>query len=545
MVKRLMAGRLMATAVTAGLVFGIQTSVSAAEKVVLKFGPFQQIVNVSDIDRYAATGEAPGSLRLFKPFLSDGLRRSLTARLNVDPSLGQQFATDMLKSPSGQKLLAILQPALPGLTPDLIQAGVGLAITQFNGLDAVGVLKAIPQDTITVDVSQAIGIASKVNWSYWRTQAMSTVLQDGLKVEAEPVALAFDPSMNGQFAVSKESMTRQDTKRDREITFDIYSPNTDVTGTPLVVVTPGYEADRRFLAYIANHLASHGFTVVAMQHPSVATAQGKINLDQLIPPTEFIDRPRDVSFVLDELTELGKTARWENKFNTNQVAMIGHSLGGYTALALAGAEMRLDQLREFCSQSNVLERVPADWLQCNATKLPNQRTYRLHDQRVAQVMALNPAIGKIFGDAGLSKVQTSSLIFSSSEDALAPALSQQFQPFTQLPDRPKYLFTAIGPTHLSISDPDNFSGALAESTLVQEKRGPEMDVLRKAMRGISLAFVSQLTPNAKKYAPVLTPGYVQSQSSEQVVLRFNQELPQNVTQLFQLTAQLQAKSRES
>jgi predicted dienelactone hydrolase len=518
----------------------------AAEQLVLKFGPFEQTVKVADLDRYAQTGKVSKDLTLFKPFLTDNIRKSLTARLNVDPKLAEQFAGDMLKSPSGKKLLETVQPALPGLTPELIQGGISLAIKQFNGLDTMGVLKAIPQDTITVDVSQAIGIASKVNWGYWRTQAMSTVLQDQLKVEAPDVKLDFDPAAPGKYPVQVTELSRQDSKRKRDIPFDIYRPETNVTGNvsgaPLVVLAPGYEADRRFLKYLGQHLASHGITVVALQHPSVASTQGKITLDKLMPAEEFLDRPKDVSFLLDELTQLNQTPDWKDAFNTRQVSVIGHSLGGYTALALGGGELRLNELRQFCTDSNVLERVPADWLQCNATRLPNKRTVRLRDDRVVQVTALNPAIGQIFGKQGLSKVSVPTLIFSSSEDALAPSLSQQFQPFTQLPEKSRYLMTAIGPTHLSVSDPANLTGTIAATTLVQEKRGPEMEPLRQAMRSVSLAFVNQLTGNADRYAPILTPGYIQARSQPQITLRFNQTLPVSVTQLFQITANLQSQS---
>jgi predicted dienelactone hydrolase len=304
-----------------------------------------------------------------------------------------------------------------------------------------------------------------------------------------------------------------------------------------VMIAPGYEADKGFLTYLAKHLASHGFTVVSIEHPSV-TKQGKINLDRLIPATEFVDRPKDVSFVLDELAKLSQSPELSGKFNTDRVMIIGHSLGGYTALALAGGELRLAELRKFCDQGNVLERVPADWLQCNATKLTNPNTLNLRDRRIQQAMALNPAIGQIFGKAGLSQVETPTMMLSSSEDSLAPALSQQFQPFTQL-SKQKYLLTAIGATHLSVSDPDNFSGALASSTLVREKRGPAMAPLRQVLLGVTLAFAEQMTPEAKQYAPFLTAGYVQSLSSSDVALRFNQELPTNITKLFQVTAMVQ------
>jgi predicted dienelactone hydrolase len=515
------------------------THAQAAEQLTLKFGPFEQTVQVKDLEAYAKTGNVPKSLQLFKPFLNDNVRRGLTARLNLEPSLGQKFAEDILKSPSGQKLLETIKPAVPGLTTELLQTGISLAIRQFNGLDAIGVVKAIPQDKMTVDVSQAISIASKVNWTYWRTQAMSTILQDSLKVNAGAFSAPFDVNAAGEFEVEQSVMMRTDSKRKRTLNFDTYLPKGKVSNKPLVMIAPGYEADKGFLAYIAKHLASHGFTVVSVEHPSV-TSEGKINLDRLIPASEFVDRPKDVSFVLDELAKLNESSELQGKFNSDRVMIIGHSLGGYTALALAGGELRLDELRQFCESSNVLERVPADWLQCNATKLPNAKTVRVQDKRIQQAIALNPAIGKIFGKAGLSKVDTPTVVLSSSEDSLAPALSQQFQPFMQL-SKQKYLLTAIGSTHLSVSDPSNFSGALATSTLVKEKRGAEVEPLRKAVMGVTLAFAQQMTPEAKKYELFLSPAYVQSLSSSEIALRFNQELPENVTKLFQLTAMSQRR----
>jgi predicted dienelactone hydrolase len=515
------------------------THAQAAEQLTLKFGPFEQTVQVKDLEAYAKTGNVPKSLQLFKPLLNDSVRRGLTARLNLEPSLGQKFAEDMLKSPSGQKLLETIKPAVPGMTTELLQTGISLAIRQFNGLDAIGVVKAIPQDKMTVDVSQAISIASKVNWTYWRTQAMSTILQDSLKVDAGTFNAPFDVNAAGEFEVEQSVMMRTDSKRKRTLNFDAYVPQGNATNKPLVMIAPGYEADKGFLAYIAKHLASYGFTVVSLEHPSV-TSEGKINLDRLIPASEFVDRPKDVSFVLDELAKLNESSELQGKFNTDRVMIIGHSLGGYTALALAGGELRLDELRQFCESSNVLERVPADWLQCNATKLPNAKTVRVQDKRIQQAIALNPAIGKIFGKAGLSKVDTPTVVLSSSEDSLAPALSQQFQPFTQL-SKQKYLLTAIGSTHLSVSDPSNFSGALATSTLVKEKRGAAVEPLRKAVMGVTLAFAQQMTPEAKKYEPFLSPAYVQSLSSSEIALRFNQELPENVTKLFQLTAMSQRR----
>lgn len=132
-------------------------------------------------------------------------------------------------------------------------------------------------------------------------------------------------------------------------------------------------------------------------------------------------------------------------------------------------------------------------------------------------------IGELFGKAGLTQVATPTLILAGTADTLTPALSQQLRPFTQLPT-PKYLITAIGGTHLSVGDP-NLNQLLAQSDLVRERQGMAVEPLRQLVRGVSLAFIQQLTPNAKAYAPFLTPSYAQSLSTPDLPLRLSTNLP--------------------
>ncbi|NJR49407.1 MAG: alpha/beta hydrolase [Leptolyngbyaceae cyanobacterium CSU_1_3] len=506
----------------------------AAEKLNLRLGPFEQSIRVADLEKFAQTGEVPSALQLYSPFLTPEFRKVLTSRLQLDPNLGSQVVEEILKSASGKRLLKTLQQASPGLTIEQLQAGFWLAARQANGLDALSVLKAIPQETVTVDVTQAIGVASQVNFSYWKSQAISSQLERSLTQQTEFRA-TFDPAAPGLQTVDKQTLTLRDQARNRTLPVDIYSSQNPQS--PLVVITPGFEANRSFLGYLARHLASHGLTVAAIEHPSLARQGNAVSfkLDQLVPATEFVDRPKDISFVLDQLTQINQeSGPLAGKFNTQKVAVVGHSLGGYGALALAGAKLNLDELRNFCQTSNLLQRVPADWLQCAASALPD-RQLSLRDKRVVQAIALNPAIGQIFGKSGLTQVATPTLILTSTEDTLAPTFSQQLQPFTQLP-KPKYLLTAIGTTHLSVSDPANFSGAIGEGTLVKERRGEEVAPLRQLLQGVSLAFIKQQTSEAKTYETFLTSGYAQSMSTPGLPLRLNTELPANLSRWLKLAA---------
>jgi hypothetical protein len=100
----------------------------------------------------------------------------------------------------------------------------------------------------------------------------------------------------------------------------------------------------------------------------------------------------------------------------------------------------------------------------------------------------------------------------------------------------KYLLSAIGGTHLSVTDRANLNDALARSTLVKEHIGKEADPLRQVLRGVSLAFIKQLTPEAKTYQPFLTPTYAQSLSTSTMSLRFSTELPATMATWFQVLA---------
>lgn len=88
------------------------------------------------------------------------------------------------------------------------------------------------------------------------------------------------------------------------------------------------------------------------------------------------------------------------------------------------------------------------------------------------------------------------------------------------------MLTAIGGTHLSISDPRHPESAA--TTIVKERRGEETKYLRQLTKGVSLAFIKQLTPEAKIYKPFLTPAYAQSLSTPELPLRLASELPASI-----------------
>ena len=113
---------------------------------------------------------------------------------------------------------------------------------------------------------------------------------------------------------------------------------------PLVVFSPGFGAARTHYAHLTEHLASYGFVVIAPDHheffdPTWADI-----------PKSTISRPQDVLKVIafaDTLTAAGGSM--EGLINTDLIAVSGHSYGGYTALAAAGARFDIEGFNARCA----------------------------------------------------------------------------------------------------------------------------------------------------------------------------------------------------
>ncbi|PMB08779.1 dienelactone hydrolase [Fischerella thermalis CCMEE 5273] len=510
-----------------------------AETVTIRLGPFQQSVAIADLEKFAKTGDLPDNLQLFSSILTPQIRELLTKRLEIDPAVADKFVAQLKQNPVGKQFISSLTAVIPGSSAESLQATLNLALRQVNGLSALGFLRAYPQENVTVDASQAISVALELNPGYWQSQIFGAVLSRELSVKnSTPITTNFDPAAPGKQTVQQQTFILQDRQRNRTIPVDIYWSNGD-RQNPMVVISHGFGANRRFLRYLARHLASYGITVAAIEHPgsnvtAISRNSNQPNLQKLLPETEFIDRPKDISFTLNELAKLdNQPGQLQGKLNTDKVTVIGHSLGGYTALALLGAEVDLPQLRQFCKDSLSFGQAPGDWLQCAAASLP-ERKLRLKDERVKSAIALNPLVGNLFGKNGLAPVKQPVLILTGTEDTLTPALKHQITPFSQLGGE-KYLLSAVGGTHLSISDPTY--QASDATTIVRERRGEETKALRQLLQGVSLAFVKQQTPEAKTYQPFLTPAYAQSLSRSQLPLSLVSELPANLKPWLKLVGQ--------
>lgn len=509
------------------------TSVQAAETIVVRFGLLTESIPVADLKKAAQTGEFPPSLDLFTSSLSKRQRRSLIRTLRAKVPLNVVTISRLLNTQIGTTILNDLATALArkdkaGATA--LRASLVLGANAPEGLSVLSIIEAYPSKTLEINLLQALQVAKSLNSGFLRTQQYMLSINTLLDTRKPQISLPFDPSEPGNTQVQVLNLNLNDQKRNRQIPVDIYWSTAATQEKPLIIYTHGMGSVRTDMRYLAEHLASHGYVFVALEHPGSNQTHTDLAIKgktRFLQPQEFLDRPKDVSFVLDELEKLNQTTGnpLQGKLATNNTMIIGYSFGGGTALSLAGAELQITGIKERC-QKKLASLSLGQTLQCVAQELP-EKSYQLRDNRIKQAIALAPTTSIMFGETGLTKVQIPTLIVASSADKSTPALTEQIAAFGKIPS-PKWLVGIIGGTHLSVKDPSTTLDQVNQPDTPftgGEIVGEQAADVRRFIKAIALAMAAQLTPEAQKYAIFLTPDYAQLASTKAFPFRIVTDIP--------------------
>ncbi|MGF1459148.1 MAG: alpha/beta hydrolase [Leptolyngbyaceae cyanobacterium] len=498
----------------------------AVERITIELGPAHVSVYVSDLETFAQTGRVPARLERYQSVMTARLQQTLLRHLSVEPSVRDRFIDDLIGTQKGKPFITALSQVAPQLTPGMIQTALQTAEQSDAGVTFITLLQALPGESLTLEGGALMRLAAQVGVSRLEQTALSRVLDQELQ-ESPRRSLTQDlnPAMSGHRRPERWSVSFRDHHRDRVIPMDLYW--SERNAGPTVILSHGFGADRYFLDYLAQHLASHGLTVIALEHPGSNVEALIAPEGAILPGHEFVERPRDISFILDRLSELNETSFFlRDRLELDAVTIVGHSLGGYTGLVLAGGKVDPVALADFCAGIEVGASSPADWFQCAATEaeLPPES---LADPRIAQLVLMNPLAGHIFGETGLRSVKVPTLVVTSTSDGIASVSDQQLRPFNQLTG-PRSLIAIIGGTHLSVGDPQNINPALTQVPFMPEHPATETGPLRSYLNGTVLSFVMQQTAQAADYQTFLSPEYAALFSTSALPLRFSDRLPPRV-----------------
>ncbi len=153
------------------------------------------------------------------------------------------------------------------------------------------------------------------------------------RAEALAVDL-YDPFVRGPYRVQTKNVIAEDQQRGSSFDCTTWNP-ADCRPSALILVSHFSGGSRTAYRYVCEHLSSHGYSVAALDHsdntlprPSEAAdpQERKARMDALIAA-----RVPDIQWLL-EVAGAG----------AERVGIIGHSFGGWTALAVPSMERRID-----------------------------------------------------------------------------------------------------------------------------------------------------------------------------------------------------------
>ncbi|MBW4466585.1 MAG: alpha/beta hydrolase [Pegethrix bostrychoides GSE-TBD4-15B] len=503
---------------------------TAAERVTVTYGLLERSLPVQALDEYAQTGKASEGLRNYIANLDeqqeDQLRQLLLAKADLNVVTVSQF----LYTEPGEILLKRLgevirtEANLSGFYA--IRSALILAAAEPEGLTALNVLKQFPLSDLRIDLNRALQILNELQALIQQTQdAVALVQQESDREAATETATETATTLPnlllpGQFDWQMSTFQLRDNRRNRQFPVDLYLPQRS-EAAPIIVISHGLGSDRSTYAYLARQMASYGFVVAVPEHPGSNAQQLQALIDgtasQVTAPSEFVDRPLDIKYLLDELTRLNQTSELQGRFDLEHVGVVGQSFGGYTALALAGAQINFQQLAADCDRIGYNLSL---LLQCRAQEL-SQPLPDLSDARVKAIIAINPIGSSLLGASDYAAIKIPVMLISGSADTVTPALIEQIRPFTWL-SAERSLVLLQGGTHFStINVPDSASELVS---LPSEVVGPDPRLAQDYVKQLSIAFFETHVAANAAYRPYLSAAYVQQISQPLLPMALVQSL---------------------
>ncbi|VAW39537.1 Probable lipoprotein signal peptide [hydrothermal vent metagenome] len=182
---------------------------------------------------------------------------------------------------------------------------------------------------------------------------------------------------------------------------------------PLIILSHGTASAAMQLSWLAETLASNGYIVAAVNHHGNTAAE-----NDLLPQGFMLwwERAMDVSVLIDKLLSDQQFGR---HIDTTKIGAAGFSLGGYTAIAIAGGITNRTQWQKFCqltATATICKPPPesdfslATFAQLITDNQQVQDSINLSansfvDNRVKAIYAIAPVHGPAFTQSSLTNIK--------------------------------------------------------------------------------------------------------------------------------------------
>lgn len=202
---------------------------------------------------------------------------------------------------------------------------------------------------------------------------------------------------------------------------------------PLVMISHG--SGGSYLAHrtLGRYLAQNGFVACMPGHPFNNLHNNELQYTM----QNMIYRPRHLRMAIDEVCS---SAQFKDRVEHERVAIIGHSVGGYTALALAGGAPHTQALVELCQKPASAEE--PYWISLlRKNGITSQPIAVTADRRVKALVLFGPDVSLFMSEGALRNVHAPILLLAAEKDYMPQATIEVVM--NGIPDRSQLSHRAV------------------------------------------------------------------------------------------------------
>ena len=543
---------LLTGGISLGMVAMSPLSTLGAENLRFNYGILGFSLSIDSLELYAKEGKINSELNFYTKRLDEKrvkqLRRVLSRRIDINPILlyrltRSPMVVEIIKSLGEVATTHQGHNGFHAIRGSITNAAIE---NQDRGITLIDVMRRFPTQDIRVDLGKLLEARDELTTLVEYREAIRDLVVQQVKQEADAtITSGFLPKKDLRTA-GRISFTRKTIEIDSRIAdknsgvrsrepfrVRLYLPQGLSKPAPVVILSHGFGSEPKSFDYLGEHLASYGIAAASVEHLGSDSDYELEILEgakkRAIAAGEFIERPLDIQYVLDELERRNREdPQFKGTLDLDKVGMVGHSLGGYTTLALAGAEINVERLQQQCPNKKINLNMSL-LMQCRAKELIPER--QLADPRIDAAIAISPISSAILGKESLTNISIPTAIVSGSEDIIAPVVQEQVYPFTWLSAQDKYLAMMIPGDHFSgsslprekrcsavsgVSPRSDCIKKPANPTVVEEFVGKRLAGGQSYIKAFTLAFVKAHVEQDSEYLSYLTASYAREISDEQV-----------------------------